>query len=191
MGFSNLSVDKIYSIVALRMQFFFFFSNNLLPFKRVSYKENSVKASNVQSILFKVLRRVNRSSLNVGQWRRKCEVDSISKPQLHIGFKQSWKLCLNLCSHKWLITTRSRVIRLIPLWLLQLKALVGEGLINFRILFLKSIKLIEFLRVGSRLFHSMIVEGKKEFLKKLSLVLKQGMFSTFLVAYAWVFWVLV
>ena len=191
MGFSNLSVDKIYSIVALRMQFFFSLSNNLLPFKRVSYKENSVNASNVQSILLKVLRRVNRSSLNVGQWRRKCEVDSISKPQLHIGFKQSWKLCLNLCSRKWLITTRSRVIRLIPLWLLQLKALVGEGLINFRILLLKSIKLIELRRVGSRLFHSMIVEGKKEFLKKLCLVLKQGMFSTFLVAYAWVFWVLV
>ena len=32
---------------------------------------------------------VYRSSLNVGQWRRKCEVDSISKPQLQIGFKQS------------------------------------------------------------------------------------------------------
>ena len=42
-------------------------------------------------------------------------------------------------------------------------------------------------RVGSKLFHSMIVEGKKEFLKKLCLILKQGMLSTFLVAYAWVF----
>ena len=30
----------------------------------------------------------------------------------------------------------------------------------------------------------MIVEGKKEFLKKLCLILKQGMLSTFLVAYA-------
>ena len=42
-------------------------------------------------------------------------------------------------------------------------------------------------RVGSKLFHSMIAEGKKEFLKKLCLILKQGMLSTFLVAYAWVF----
>ena len=191
MGFSNLSVDKIYSIVALRMRVFFSLSNNVLPYKRVCDKEDLVNSSNVQSILFKVLRRVNRSSLNVGQWRRKCEVDSISKPLLHIGFKQSWKLCLNLCSRKWLIPTRSRVIGLIPLWLLQLKTLLGEGLINFKILFLKSIKLFEFRRVGSRLFHSMIVEGKKEFLKKLCLVLKQGIFSTFLVAYAWVFWVLV
>ena len=116
---------------------------------------------------------VCRSSLNEGQWRRKWEVDSISKPQLQIGFKQSWKFCLNLCSRKWLIPTRSRVISLIPLWLLQLKTLLGEGLINFRILLLKSSKLFEFRRVGSKLFHSMIVKRKKEFLKKLCLILKQ------------------
>ena len=35
------------------------------------------------------------------QWRRKCLVVSISWPQLKIGFKQSWKLCLNLWSAKW------------------------------------------------------------------------------------------
>ena len=33
----------------------------------------------------------------------------------------------------------------------------------------------------------MIVEGKKEFYKKLCLILKQEMLSTFLVAYAWAF----
>ena len=33
----------------------------------------------------------------------------------------------------------------------------------------------------------MIVEGKKDFLKKLCLILKQGILSTFLVAYAWIF----
>ena len=33
------------------------------------------------------------------------------------------------------------------------------------------------------MFHSMVVEGKKEFLKKFRLILKQGMLSTFLVAY--------
>ena len=33
----------------------------------------------------------------------------------------------------------------------------------------------------------MIVEGKKEFLKKLCLILKQEMLPMFLVAYAWVF----
>ena len=30
-----------------------------------------------------------RSALNIGQWRKKCEVDSISKLQLQIRFKQS------------------------------------------------------------------------------------------------------
>ena len=54
---------------------------------------------------------------------------------------------------------------------------------NFRILSLKSTKLREFRRVGSKLLHSIIVEGKKEFLKKLCLFLKQGMLSTFLVVY--------
>ena len=33
----------------------------------------------------------------------------------------------------------------------------------------------------------MIVEGEKEFYKKLCLILKQEMLSTFLVAYAWAF----
>ena len=54
---------------------------------------------------------------------------------------------------------------------------------NFMILSLKSTNLFEFQRVGSKLFHSIIVEEKKEFLKKLCLFLKQGMLSTFLVAY--------
>ena len=52
---------------------------------------------------------------------------------------------------------------------------------------MKSTKLFGFGRVGSKLFHSIIVKGRKEFLKKQCLVLKQGMLSTFLVAYAWVF----
>ena len=45
-------------------------------------------------------------------------------------------------------------------------------------------KLFEFQRLGSKLFHSIIVEGKKKILKNLSLLLKKGMLSTFLVAYA-------
>ena len=71
------------------MRVFFSLSNNVLPYKRVCDKDNLVNSSNVGLILFKVLRRVYHSSLNVGQWRRKCEVDSIAKPQLQIGFKQS------------------------------------------------------------------------------------------------------
>ena len=71
------------------MGVFFSLSNNVLPYKRVCNKGDLVNSSNEQSILFKVLRKVYRLSLNVGQWRRKCELDSISKPQLQIGFRQS------------------------------------------------------------------------------------------------------
>ena len=52
-------------------------------------------------------------------------------------------------------------------------------------MFLKTPKLFEFQRVGFKLSYSMIAEGKKQFLKKSCLLLKKGMLSTFLVAYAW------
>ena len=52
---------------------------------------------------------------------------------------------------------------------------------NLRILVLKSDKLSAFLKPGYNLFHSMIVNGKNEFLKKLWFVLRRGMFSEFLV----------
>ena len=54
---------------------------------------------------------------------------------------------------------------------------------NLRILVLKSGKLTAFLRPGSNLFYSMIVDGKNEFLKELWFVLRRGMFSAFLVGY--------
>ena len=69
------------------MSVFFALSNNVLPYIRVCDKNDLVHSSNLQSILFKVIRRVYHSSLNVGQRGRKCEVSSISKPQLQIGFK--------------------------------------------------------------------------------------------------------
>ena len=71
------------------MSVFFSLSNNVLPYNRGCDKEDLVNSSSLQSVLFKVFRRVYHSSLNEGQWRRKCDVDSISKPQLQIGFKQS------------------------------------------------------------------------------------------------------
>ena len=55
--------------------------------------------------------------------------------------------------------------------------------INFNILVLKTDKVLAFLRRGSILFHSIIVDGKKEFLKKLRFILRRGMFSLFLAEY--------
>ena len=54
---------------------------------------------------------------------------------------------------------------------------------NLRMLVLKSNKLSAFLRPQSNLFHSMIVDVKNEFLKKLWFVLRRGTFSAFLVGY--------
>ena len=63
---------------------------------------------------------------------------------------------------------------LIPLLLKQLYVIQGEGLINCRILFLKVLRLFELFIDVSRLFHSIITDVKKEFLKKLCLKWKQG-----------------
>ena len=52
---------------------------------------------------------------------------------------------------------------------------------NLRMLVLKSDRLSAFLRPGSSSFHSMVVDEKNEFLKKLWFALRRGMFSGFLV----------
>ena len=75
-------------------------------------------------------------------------------------------LCFNLCSHKWLRTGCSFVINLIPLGLWLLKKNLAEDLINFRILFFKMLKLLEFLMLWSSLFRSITVDGKKQPFKK-------------------------
>ena len=56
-----------------------------------------------------------------------------------------------------------------------------DGLTNFKILFLKAAKVLEFLNFKSKLFHSMTADGKKEFMKKLCLPLKRGILSLVLV----------
>ena len=102
-----------------------------------------------------------------------------------------WKLCFFFGSHKWLRLKPSPVIRLIPLWLQKLKSLLGECLIIVRIPLSKTPKLFEFQIAGSNLLLSVIAEGKEESLKKLRLMLRQEMLSTFVVPYVWVFQVLV
>ena len=54
---------------------------------------------------------------------------------------------------------------------------------NLRILVLKSDKLSAVLRPGSGMFHSIMVDGKNEFLKKLWFALRRRMLSAFLVGY--------
>ena len=95
----------------------------------------------------------------------------------------SWKLFLNLCSWRWLSLSHNLVKYLIPFMLWQPNMLFVVGLINFKILFLKILKLGGFWISGSSLFHSVMTDGKKVFLKKLCLTLKWGISFAFLVEY--------
>ena len=109
----------------------------------------------------------------------------MSLPLQQIGFKQSRKLCSNLLSRRWLKPNLSLVISFIPIGLWQLKVLLGVGRMNCKMLFLKKAKFLELLVLFSRLFHSIRVDGKNEFLKKVCLTLNRGVLSIlFLVLYA-------
>ena len=59
-----------------------------------------------------------------------------------------------------------------------------DGLINFKIFFLKAKKVSEFLIFKSKLFHSVTVDGKKIIPKKIRLPLKRGMLLLVFVLYA-------
>ena len=59
--------------------------------------------------------------------------------------------------------------------------LFGADLMNLRMLSLKELKLVEFFIGGSNLFHSIMVDGKKLFLKKLCLIFIKETSLVFLV----------
>ena len=98
-------------------------------------------------------------------------------------FIVSWKLCLNLWSLKWLRPSLNLVISLIPLGLWPSKKEFRESLMKLSISSFKTEMLLDFLRLGFKLFDSIIADGKNEFLKKLCFVLIRRMLPTVLVAY--------
>ena len=53
-----------------------------------------------------------------------------------MGLIDSRKIFLKLCSLKWLIPSRSRVVRLTPWGLWQVEIEMGAGLIKWRMVFL-------------------------------------------------------
>ena len=57
-------------------------------------------------------------------------MSSASREQGHNGFNLSWKLCLSLCSLRWLKTTRRRVNNFKPETSLVPKALFAVGRIK-------------------------------------------------------------
>ena len=130
-------MDKIKSTVAFKMSELIMISKDGFPYSNVWVKEESVISNNLQSMFLIMLRREDRSLLCMGQWSKKCVVDSTSTLHLHNGFSKSWKLCLNLCSRRWLRPRRSLVRNLIPCGLWHSNSLLRKGLINFRMAFLK------------------------------------------------------
>ena len=121
------------------------------------------------------------TSLICKQGAVNCIFVSTSRPHKQNGFRVSWKLCLNLCSRKWLRPRRSLVRYLIPLQLWQLETLFGDGLINFNKFFLKTLRSAALRRLVSNLLHSVTVDGKKELLKDLCLVWNRVILFVFLV----------
>ena len=75
----------------------------------------------------------------MGQWSNNWAVVLTSILQLHIGFKQSWKLCLNLRSRRWLKLSRNLVINFTSLGLRQLKKEFALDWMNFRIFLMETL----------------------------------------------------
>ena len=134
---SNLLEARIKSITVFKIALLVLLSIDASPKSKIFVKVESDLSSSFSLISLRFLRRVNFSLLKKGQWSKKCEVDSTSIPHEQRGFKQSWKLCLNLCSRKWLRPRRNLVTYLIPCGLWQSKTLLGAGLINCKIPILK------------------------------------------------------
>ena len=107
--------------------------------------------------------------------RKKCSLSSTSKLQLHKGFKESRKPCLNLCSFKWLKRRRNLFRYLPPSGSLALNIGLLLGLIEKRSFFLKTTIDSKFCISGASCDHSDREFGKKEYLKLPVLQLKKGL----------------
>ena len=116
---SNLWVDMMYSTVEFKMTVLEELLRVLSPKRKIFVTAASLDSKILQLILFILFRRVNLSFMKIGQWSRRGVEFSISLPQRQIGLRQSWKLCLNPCSWRWLKPKHNLVNSLIPLGLWQ------------------------------------------------------------------------
>ena len=132
-----------------------------LPNKSILTTELSLSVKILALILFSFFKSICLSVVKVAQW--KWAVHCISFPQLHKGSIESWKLCLNLCSFKWLKLILRHVRNFIPDELFMLKILLAFGLMKFNKCFLTISKDAELRISRSSLLHSLITDGKKNF----------------------------
>ena len=118
-------------------------------------------------MLFSLFKRVCIWVARFVQWRKKWAADSTSFPQLQNWSAEYWKLCLNLCSLKWLKPILRRIRNFSPDGLFMLKTFLAFGLMKIDKCILKISKRAEFRISRSNLFDSLITDWKKNFLKKL------------------------
>ena len=85
----NLLVIKIKFIVTFKISVLPIMLNDVSPKSNVCVKTESVFYSNLYLMLPTVLRRVHLLLTIWGECRRKCSVDSISRPQLQKGLMES------------------------------------------------------------------------------------------------------
>ena len=136
---------------------FTLFSCLLSPYKSNLVRDISSTLRILESSLRSSFMRLVLGVMKFWQRRKKWEVDSISRLQEHSGLIVSWKLCLNLCSLRWLKPTRSLVSSFIPYMSATLNTLFGIVLVNFSKDFLNILYNSE-LRISKlNLFHSLIV----------------------------------
>ena len=186
----------IYFIVAVSMRVFADISKETLPKRRIWV--------NIESLVYLTLEYLSLESLvylslELSISFINCAQEGASliskqravKKKMHIcvnikatrtnGFRVFWKLCLNLFWRKWLRPRRSLVRYLISLQLWQLNTLFRDSLISFNKFFLKTLRVAVLRKLGTNLFHSITLDGKKDFLKKLYLVWRRVILSVFLV----------
>ena len=108
---------------------------------------------------------------------------SMSLRQLQIGLSESWKLCLNLCSRRWLKSNLNLVNNFTPLGLWQLKQCFQKDVWSLKMFSWRHSSLLNCEYLGPALFHWITAEGKKEFWKKLWFILNRGILLVFLVLY--------
>ena len=110
---------------------FTLFSCLLSPYKSNLVRDISSTLRILESSLRSSFMRLVLGVMKFWQRRKKSEVDSTSRLQEHSGLIVSWKLCLNLCSLRWLKPTRSLVSSFIPYMSATLNTLFGIVLVNF------------------------------------------------------------
>ena len=86
-------------MVALRTSSFVSIANEVQPCKNVVLNKNQLTLIFCNDCCLRCAGGyVFYHWINIGQWRRKWEVDTVLEPQLQSAFKQFWKLYLSLCS---------------------------------------------------------------------------------------------